>query len=625
MHEGYMELKEIMDLVTKEYSNWEIDPKPLGNGSFGVVFQMVDRENGEKRALKVIPIPHDDSEIDRRMLRGYAVSEIEKYYTGVKSQVLDEVLNIIQLRANENVVNIFGYREIRRKDNIGWVVCFDMEYLPPLVETKHLSEQQIVRMALDMCNALRSCHSRKIVHRDIKPDNILQKGDSYVLADFGVSKIAKSQSSLSLRGTYDYMAPELVRQESFPDVSPDTVDIYSLGITLYVYANQNRLPFIESANDMMYAEKRDEMSMKRWNSDAIPGPCGVSERLSKIILCACEKDPRWRYQSAAEMEYDLLHLNTNDFLYCDRMKQLAEASSKSVVETPRLQDVQLHRTVPAQRLDQAPAQSTPILQKPDDGKTDSKEPVKRKRKLIFGIVAGILVLITAGVWIYFAVPKAPGTATSVDAACEDLDESLYGPTVEHYYDSLLGRKPSSQEKEKAFSDIRFVHGDTECVIRDLLKSKEFTGKKLTDKDYIRTVYQTIDWGTASDKEIQDGEAIIREKSREAYADYLFEKSWPTDHAIVRISREGIIGKNGYFIENKANPTMQYLLTTYIYDAKTGTPMEFNGNEYLGKTAITANQTGDGPDVPNLPKGKYRLVITKEPYGTVVYDEGFEVK
>ena len=163
-----MELKEIMDLVTKEYSNWEIDPKPLGNGSFGVVFQMVDRENGEKRALKVIPIPHDDSEIDRRMLRGYAVSEIEKYYTGVKSQVLDEVLNIIQLRANENVVNIFGYREIRRKDNIGWVVCFDMEYLPPLVETKHLSEQQIVRMALDMCNALRSCHSRKIVHRRLR-------------------------------------------------------------------------------------------------------------------------------------------------------------------------------------------------------------------------------------------------------------------------------------------------------------------------------------------------------------------------------------------------------------------------------------------------------------------------
>ena len=45
-----MELKEIMDLVTKEYSNWEIDPKPLGNGSFGVVFQMVDRDNGEKRA-----------------------------------------------------------------------------------------------------------------------------------------------------------------------------------------------------------------------------------------------------------------------------------------------------------------------------------------------------------------------------------------------------------------------------------------------------------------------------------------------------------------------------------------------------------------------------------------------
>ena len=322
-----MERSEILGIISKEYSNWQIDPKPLGNGSFGVVFQMVNADTGEKRALKVIPIPHDDNEVESRLVRGYPEKEVEKSYEGVKNRVLDEIINIIQLRSNDNVINIFGYREIRRSNRIGWLVCFDMEYLSPLIETDSLTEEQIIRMGLDMCNALKACHARKIVHRDIKPENILHKGDSYVLADFGVSKVASSQSSLSLRGTYDYMAPELVRHETFSDVSPDTVDIYSLGITLYLYANQNRLPFVESVKEMMYADSRDEANMKRWNNAALPNPSGVSARLGKIILCACEHDPRRRYQSAAEMEYDLMHVAGAEYLYADRMKELAIAKA----------------------------------------------------------------------------------------------------------------------------------------------------------------------------------------------------------------------------------------------------------------------------------------------------------
>ena len=260
---------------------------------------------GEKRALKVIPIPHDASEIEKRRGSGFTDDEIKKGYYQVKDKVLDEILTIIQLRGNENVVHIYGYKEIQMPDQIGWLVCFDMEYLPPLKEIQRLDEFQIVRMGVDICNALKSCHEKRIIHRDIKPENILQRGDSYVLADFGESKIVTKQSSLSLRGTYDYMAPELVRHQKYTNVTPDTIDIYSLGIALYLYANENRLPFVNSIKEMMYADVRDEANTRRWNGEKLPLPSSVSEQLGRIILCACQPDPRKRYQTAADMADDL--------------------------------------------------------------------------------------------------------------------------------------------------------------------------------------------------------------------------------------------------------------------------------------------------------------------------------
>ena len=718
-----MEREEILELITKEYSNWEIDPKPLGNGSFGVVFQMVDRENGEKRALKVIPIPHDDAEIDKKLVCGYPVSEIEKDYMAVKNRVLDEVMNIIQLRTNDNVINIFGYREIRRKEQIGWIVCFDMEYLPPLVETQRMDEQRIVRMALDMCNALKSCHARKIVHRDIKPENILQKGDSFVLADFGVSKIASAQSNLSLRGTYDYMAPELVRQQKFPGVSPDTVDIYSLGITLYVYANSNRLPFIDSFSDMRSNEKRTEMDLQRWNSPVIPAPCGVSARLAKIILCACEKDPRHRYQSAAEMEYDLLHLNTNDFLYCDRMKQLAQYSSNRAASIPpqavspmnspvryaaRPQSFQGQQTMPTPRVQQTaprvqqpaprvqqptprvqqptprvqqPAprvqQPTPRVQQPaprvqqpaprvqqqvpaqrnqqmqgsmasNRSKTEQGAPESRhsasgkskKKRIIIGLIAGAVALVGGAAGVYFIGFKMPEAkknnkvaivsdgvsnhAIPIDAANTKLDEDLYGPTVEHYYEALLGRKPSSDEKEEAFADIRGSHGDTECIIRELLDSDEFSGKNYTDKEFGHRVREAL-WQPVSDELDLRSEQDIQASSRDAFVESLFEETWPDDHSIVQIYRESIIGQYDYYVENNHDPNEKYEITTYLFDAETGERMTIDGRTHLGKISMPVNQRTKGPEVPELPEGEYRLVIRKDPYGTVVYDEGFEVK
>ena len=312
-----MERQELYEIISDEYSNWQIDPNPLGNGSYGVVYQMTMKNSDEKRALKVIPIPHDDNEIIKRRSSGFTEDEIIRDYSALKDKVLDEVLYIISLSSNANVIKIFGYREIKRKDKIGWLISFDMEYLPSLDETREFTEEEVIRIGIDICSALKGCHGKNIIHRDIKPDNILQKGNSFVLADFGESKIANKQSSLSLRGTYDYMAPELLLLKKDDSVSPYTVDIYSLGITLYLYANKNRLPFVSTIKEMLDPEIRDEANRRRLDGETLSKPCSSSDRLGRIILCACRANPKQRYQSAGEMLSDLNEIDSNIPLICD--------------------------------------------------------------------------------------------------------------------------------------------------------------------------------------------------------------------------------------------------------------------------------------------------------------------
>ena len=91
-----------------------------------------------------------------------------------------------------------------------------------------MTEQEVRKLGLDICNALKDCHEKGIIHRDIKPQNILKRGGTNVLVDFGESKMIKSQSSLSMRGTYDYMAPELLDGGKATESS----DQYALGVTL---------------------------------------------------------------------------------------------------------------------------------------------------------------------------------------------------------------------------------------------------------------------------------------------------------------------------------------------------------------------------------------------------------
>ena len=162
-----------------------------------------------------------------------------------------------------------------------------------------LTVDRAVNIAAQILAGLEYAHRSGLIHRDIKPQNVLITGDGTVkVTDFG---IAKSVSDLSLTdagmalGTAHYFSPEQAKGER---VGPQT-DIYSLGVTLYEMLT-GKLPF-ESENSVGLAYKHI--------SEAPPSPRALNPniplRLEAIVLKSLAKDPAQRFSSAAEMERSL--------------------------------------------------------------------------------------------------------------------------------------------------------------------------------------------------------------------------------------------------------------------------------------------------------------------------------
>jgi serine/threonine-protein kinase len=182
-----------------------------------------------------------------------------------------------------------------------------MEYLEGqtlselLKNVRPLPEPDAVKIASRICEALEYMHTHGVVHRDMKPQNIMLCNDGTIrIMDFG---IAKAQSARRLTfvgftptmGTPDYMAPEQVRGSR----GDERTDIYSLGAILYEMVT-GEPPFGgDSAYVIMNARVTgDPAAPRKLNSKLTPV-------LEEIILHAMERDPKRRYQSAAEMKREL--------------------------------------------------------------------------------------------------------------------------------------------------------------------------------------------------------------------------------------------------------------------------------------------------------------------------------
>ena len=289
------------------FGSWYLS-RLLGKGSFGKVFEITREEFGEtyKAALKVISVPQDDEDVKARLSGGTDTETISEYYKELLKEIANENRIMTQLKGNSNIVSYEDHQIIPHDDGIGYDILIRMELLTPLVDRmieRNLSKEETIKLGIDICRALELCHRKNIIHRDIKPQNILisDNGD-FKLGDFGISRtMEKTTGGMSKKGTYKYMAPEVFRGEDYDS----TADIYSLGIVLYMLLNGNRTPFLPQAPERITPNDEEEAKMRRFRGEPLPPPSEADSILSQIILKACMADPKSRYRTATQMRKDL--------------------------------------------------------------------------------------------------------------------------------------------------------------------------------------------------------------------------------------------------------------------------------------------------------------------------------
>lgn len=285
------------------WTGWEV-VRRIGSGSFGAVYE-IQREifgDVEKAALKVISIPYHEEEVDYLRCSGLGDADITRTFHEQVGDIAKEYKMMARLRENPNIVRCDDFSNVQHEDGLGWDIYIKMELLTPLMKCldRVATEEQIITMAIDICNALIACQEKNIIHRDIKPQNVFfSESGRFKLGDFGIARTMERVTHATAGiGTYSYMAPEVERNEPYGK----TADIYSLGLMMYWLLNERRGPFMPLPPGVPKYGDEEETRRRRFSGEKLPPPKNGSEALKAIVLRACSFKPEDRFESACEMQ-----------------------------------------------------------------------------------------------------------------------------------------------------------------------------------------------------------------------------------------------------------------------------------------------------------------------------------
>ena len=288
------------------WPEWEID-ELIGEGASGKVYKAKRTDSKDVySAIKVIEIPQNESEVKEARSEGLDDVSIKQYFKSFVDELISEISLLENLKSAQNIVGIEDYKVIEKEDKIGYVIYIRMELLTGVdnyFSQNALEEKLIVKLGTDLCKALEYCEKLKIIHRDIKPENIfVSKFGEFKLGDFGIArKLENTSSIMSKKGTYIYMAPEVYKGNSYDK----TVDIYSLGLVMYRFCNNNRTPFLPEYPQSITFKDKENALYKRMDGEIIPKPTKMSEDLYKIISKMCEYESENRYKNVSDVKRDL--------------------------------------------------------------------------------------------------------------------------------------------------------------------------------------------------------------------------------------------------------------------------------------------------------------------------------
>ena len=333
--------------------------------------------------------------------------------------------------SDNNIVNIL---DVGTQDNINYIV---MEYVKGktlkdiIKQVGKMNYETAISVAMQIARALDCAHRNNIIHRDVKPQNILVTEDGIMkVTDFGIAKSATSETitnTSTIMGSAHYLSPEQAKG-SYIDCR---TDLYSLGVVLYEMVT-GTLPF--------QADTAVTIALKHLQEEAQP-PKNINSKipdsLNQLILKAMEKEPVKRYQTAKEMISDLQKIKDDPNAKIDINE---DNNDHTIIMSAVTQQMSRQESLNNKNNDEDDEYDDYY----DDD--DEKSGLVSKSKIIKIGVGVILLLLLAGLGVAAFKMATPGVATS---------------TKEVKVPDLVGKNIDEAKKQLDALNLVFVEADRE--------------------------------------------------------------------------------------------------------------------------------------------------------------------
>lgn len=382
-----------------------------------------------------------------------------------------------------------------------------------------LVNEEAVDIMKQLCSAISEAHSRGIIHRDIKPQNVIVKADGSIkILDFGIAT-AKGSMQLTqannVMGSVHYLAPELAKGEA---ASPQS-DIYALGIVLYEMLAGD-VPFkADQAVQIALMHMREPMPDVRLINASVP------QSIANVITRATAKDPNNRYGSCREM--------LQDISTCLRPERLNERK------------LVLHEDVQKQKKEQTNVKAEPARGKHTNFtsshtyETSSHEKKKNYTKpvaTIFGIVVAVGIIAAL---IFNFLPRNTKVPSIQGMSLQDAEKALhkanlnidesnisYELTEDIEQGIVISSSPEEGSEVGGDTSISLVVSSGIGVTCD-----DFVGQNITDvKKQLNSQYPNLTVNAVSEDSMKTGGTILRQEKLQAGT--LFDPSKPNEITLV---------------------------------------------------------------------------------------------
>ena len=282
----------------------------IGEGGMADVYKAVDVVDGKEVAVKILKKEFAESEEFLRRFRNESKA--------------------IAVLSHPNIVKIY---DVGFSEKIQFIV---MEYIDGITLKEYMESERVlnwkdsVHFVTQILRALQHAHERGIVHRDIKPQNIMMFTDGTIkVMDFGIAKFAREEGRTATDqaiGTVHYISPEQARG----DVTDAKSDLYSVGVMLYEMLTGQKPFDTDNPVSIAVMHMQNIAELPRHINPDIPEP------IEEIIVHAMEKNPNDRYQTANEMIRDIDRFKADPYVNFGYIKKSPEESTRyfSAVQNP---------------------------------------------------------------------------------------------------------------------------------------------------------------------------------------------------------------------------------------------------------------------------------------------------